>query len=160
MPTIAEVQQTVLFEVGAGLEGLPDTVLADVLDKVTPYVMLYWDQWAWKGLVYPGLQVLYVKRQCLDVLSGQVRDLMPVTVGAGTINQDRIFTNLQALRKNVQDEIQRVEQIASQSRPVALGTSRVPPITQDFWGNIYRTDVPPYGQRPAPVPPDMLGRGW
>lgn len=154
MPSAADWQDSILREVGAGLEGLPDEVLARVLDKVTPYLSTYWEMWAWKSLIYPSLQALYVKRQCLLVLLGQTRDLINVTIGSGSIQQATLNSILQTLYKTTQDEIQRVEEIARSSRPPVLAPLTAN-VVQDALGRVFRTDVP--GQRNLPPP---SGLGW
>lgn len=151
--TAAEIQDMILREVGAGLEGLPDEVLSAVLDKVTPYIQLYWETWAWKAQIYPGLQALYVKRQCLDVILGQVRDLTNVTIGSASITQGQISQNLNLLRTNTQTEIERAEKMSQSSRPPVIGVLSYPEVIADIHGRLSRP-------RSSPPPPDMIGRGW
>lgn len=141
MPDISETQRIILLEVGAGLEGLPDDVQAEILDKVTPLIPILWQQWAVKGLLFPHLQALYVKRACIDILLGQVRDLMQITLGGGSINQTTLFTNLTTLRTNTTTEIDRVEKIMEASRPPAIGVMKNPGVEQDYDGRLYRPGV-------------------
>jgi hypothetical protein len=119
--TLDDVKTILLAEVGAGLEGMPDRVLQAVLDQVSPYIDLYWEAWRWKAF-YPGLQALYVKRQCLDVLLGQNRDRLSVSIAGASVPQNQIFDSLMKLRDYTQKEIERVEGIAAVSRHPALGT--------------------------------------
>lgn len=120
MPTIADYQAVLLREVGAGLDGLPDPVRAAVLDQVTPFMASYWEMNRRHGLVWPELQYLYTKRMCLDVLLGQNRDRITVSVGGTSVPQQQILDNLETIRKTVVDEIARLEARAQASRPPAL----------------------------------------
>lgn len=157
MPTVAEAQKLVLTEIGAGLEGLPDEILAQILDKVTPLISIVWEQWLWKAQIWPTLQGLYVKRQCLDILMGQTRDLTQVSIGSANITQGQLFTNLGTLRTNTCTEIERIEKMAEASRPVAIGVMNNPAIAQDYHGRVYmpgaRTNYPF-------LPPGGNGSGW
>ncbi len=120
MLTVQDVRDAVLREVGAGLEGQPDLVLSALLDKVTPFINVYWEMWTWKSQIYPGLQALYTKKSCLNVAAGQVRDLMPVTISSYSGQQTTIFNNLQKMVDACQKDIDRVEKEAQASRPVEI----------------------------------------
>jgi hypothetical protein len=143
-------QDSLLREVGAGLEGLPDQVLSRALDMVTPHLATYWEMYARYAPVYPGLQFLYVKRHCVNVILGQVRDLFQVNVGGATVSQQQLTQNLQKLYENVTAEIRDAEERAKGSRPPAWGTIKNP-VVMDARGRVYRTDRPPY---PTPTTPD------
>lgn len=160
MLTAADYQAVLLREIGAGLEGMPDTVLAKAMDVITPFLPTYWEMWTYKAAIWPGLQMLYVKRQCLNVLLGMTRDLLNVTIGgAATINQGQIFNNLQTLHKICSDEITRIEDIAQKSRPPVIAKIPDTVFDQDTLGRVYRVDQQPW-IRSQPPPADMYGRGW
>lgn len=142
MPSAADYQASILDEVGAGLEGLPDSVLAAVLDKVSPYIQRYWEMYASYALVYPRLQYLYTKRHCCNVLIGQVRDLLQVSIGSASVNQGAITQNLQKIYDNTNAEIKAFEDQAKGSRVPAYGLINNP-VVMDGCGKIYRTDQKP-----------------
>lgn len=121
MPGITDWKVLLLREVGAGLDGLPDPVQAAVLDQVTPYLDTYWEMNRRHALIWPDLQYLYTKRMSLDVLIGQNRDRINVSIQGANIPQSTIVSNLETMRKAVQEEIERLETRAQQSRAPALG---------------------------------------
>lgn len=154
MPGVAEWKRSLLDEVGAGLEGLPDPVLARVLDRVTPFLDTYWEMHARYDLVYPGLRYLYVKRHCVNVLLGQVRDLTQVSVGSASVPQNQLGEALNKLYGNVTAEIKDMEERAKGSRPPAWANVNNP-VVMDGLGRIYRTDRPVVGNSffpPTPPP--------
>ncbi len=116
----AQWQQFILLEVGAGLDST-DPISAKVQDIVTPIIQVLWAAWAEKALIFPRLQYLYCKRHCLEIMAGQMRILVPVTVQGLNLQQDKRLTNVQTLMKDVQGQIDTVEKQAAASRPPALG---------------------------------------
>jgi hypothetical protein len=153
MPSAQDWMQSILREVGAGLEGLPDEVLSAVLDKITPYLSTYWEMYASYALVFPRLQYLYTKRHCLNILLGQVRDLIQVSIGSAEISQTQLSDNLHKIYQNTNAEIQHLESLSVSSRGPAQGAINNP-VVLDAWGRIYRTDWPGFYPNPSrPVPP-------
>jgi hypothetical protein len=98
--TADDFQRLILLEVGAGLDG-NDPVEAKILDKITPNIALLWVAWSDKAAIFPRLQYLYCKKQCLDIIEGQLRDLVTTTVGGYNSNQQQKLANLQAIHKRV-----------------------------------------------------------
>jgi hypothetical protein len=117
--TAADWQRIILLEVGAGLDG-DDPVEEAILDKVTPNIDLFWNAWADKALVYPRLQYLYCKRQCLQIIEGQLRDLVQVNIGGLSTQQQQKLSNLLNMQKRVDEEIKDLELKAQAARPVVV----------------------------------------
>jgi hypothetical protein len=115
--TAADWQKLILLEVGAGLDG-GDPVEEAILDKVTPNIELLWHAWSDKALVFPRLQYLYCKRHCLQIIEGQLRDLVSVSIGGFNAQQQQKLANLVNLEKRVDDEIKDVEAKAQSTRPI------------------------------------------
>lgn len=117
--TAADWQNLILLEVGAGLDG-NDPVEQAILDKVTPNIELVWNAWSDKALVYPRLQYLYAKRQCLNIIEGQLRDLVTTTIGGFSAQQGQRLQNLLNLEKRVDEEIKDLEMKAQANRPIIV----------------------------------------
>lgn len=127
MLTPQDWHKLILLEVGAGLDG-NDAVERKALDKVTPNIELIWGAWAEKGMVFPRLQYLYAKKQCLDIIEGQFRDLVSVTINGLNQNQQQRLQNLQTLNKRVSDEITVLEKKAAAVRsPVISNLNQTAP---------------------------------
>lgn len=120
----ADWQRLLMLEVGAGLDG-NDPVEEAILDKITPNIELIWNAWADKALVFPRLQFLYAKRQCLNIIEGQLRDLVAVTIGGFSAQQQQKLANLLNLQKRTDEEIKDLEMKAQAARPVLVA-----PMTQ------------------------------
>jgi hypothetical protein len=146
MPGVEDWKAVLLREVGAGLDGMPDDALSAVLDKVSPYIDVYWEMNSRYAVVYPGLQYLYTKKQCLEILMGQVRDLTQINIGALGVSQQQLLDNLGKLYGNVVNSIKDAEEKARGSRAPAIGSINNP-VVMDPRGRIYRTD-----ERWAPLP--------
>ncbi len=117
-----ESQKAIIFaQVGQGLEG-DDPIDQLIIDKIAPLYDDIWSRWEWKNF-YPGLQALYVKRDCIEVLMGQMRDLTDTKLGPNlTNNQSAIFANLTVLLTKTQSEITNWEYKARDSRGPSVGT--------------------------------------
>jgi hypothetical protein len=156
MPTPNEWQQLILLEVGAGLEG-EDPAERQLLDKVTPNINTIWACHADKAYVAPKLQYLYTKRHCIEIIMGQLRDLVQSNVGGYNSQQQQKLANLKILRDNTQQEIVEEEKRAQSARPPAIGylTQQAPrqPIPlgaqPDPGDPAYRGD--PYRHRPDKI---------
>lgn len=116
----ADVKTLVLKKVGAGLDGLPDEVQAAALDAVTPLFDSMWALWLYKAQLWPGLVALYVTRECFEVIAGQNRDRFNVTVGSASVQQGSLTDTALKMRDSVQKEIERVEAVATGSRPPVM----------------------------------------
>ena len=144
--TPADWQRLILLEVGAGLDG-DDPVEEAILDKVTPNIDLLWNAWADKALVYPRLQYLYCKRHCIQIIEGQLRDLVQTTIGGFSTQQQQKLTNLQNIQKRIDEEIKDLEAKAQANRPIILAeltqTSARLPSTGEVDPNnpVYRGDA-------------------
>ncbi len=155
MLTAEQWQTLVLLEVGAGLDG-KDEVERAKNDVLTPHIQLFWAAWADKAFTHPRLQYLYCKKQCLDILEGQLRDLVQTTIGGFNSNQQQKLANLQAINKRVMEEITIIEKRAQANRVPVMGeltqtSSRMPDPTQVDPNNpVYRGDalVRPLGLDP------------
>jgi len=120
---IGSIRDIILAKVGAGLEG-DDEIDQILLDKVTPLFDAIWARWEWKNY-YPNLQVLYVTRECVELLQGQLRDLVDAKLGANlTLSQSSIMANLVTIQQQTTAEIQQAEAMASQSRGSVIGELR------------------------------------
>lgn len=119
-----EAQKAIIFaQVGQGLEG-DDPIDQLLIDKIAPLYDDVWSRWEWKNF-YPGLQALYVKRDCIEILMGQMRDLTDTKLGPNlTNNQSAIFTNLTVLLTKTQSEITNWEYKARDSRGPSVGALR------------------------------------
>jgi hypothetical protein len=157
--TAQEYIQLLLLEIGAGLDG-SDPVEKQVLDKVTPNIQLIWSSWSDKALVFPRLQYLYAKKQCLDILEGQLRDLVSTTIGGFNANQQQRLDNLRTLNTRVGEEIKVLEAKHTANRPMVMAPLNQTAPRMDDPGKIdpndpvYRGDAiirpmlpNPYGQR-------------
>lgn len=105
--TEAEAKSLILLEVGAGLDGSD-------LGALTTNIDVIWLGYANKEY-YPRLHMLYVKRQCISVLLGQLR--LKINKSLGQLNKQlkSIFDNLQQLYTNVSSEIEAAEREAKAS---------------------------------------------
>ncbi len=121
MLTPTDWQNLLLLEVGAGIDGKSD-VEKRILDKLTPNLNVIWIAWADKAFVHPRMQYLYAKRQCLDILIGQFRDLVSTTIGGFNANQQQRLQNMQEMRKTVDADITKLETQSQGSRSPAVGT--------------------------------------
>lgn len=148
MPMLADYKVLLLKEVGAGLEGQPDEVVAAVLDVVTPMLDTVWDMNHQHGLVWPRLQYLYVKRTCLDILMGQNRDRITISVGGSSVPQQMIVDNLSKMRVLVVEEIKLTEERAGASRPPAMAPM-ASDTHMDQYGRLYNPLCPsvPFNRR-------------
>lgn len=153
--TSNEWMSLILLEVGAGLDG-SDPVDKQIIDQVTPNIGLIWAAWADKALVYPRLQYLYTKRQCLDIIEGQLRDLVSTQIGSFNVNGQQRLQNLQAIHKRVDEEIEKLEEQARASRGPVKGDleqtapSMADPGKPDPNNPVYRGDAIVRPQRPDP----------
>ncbi len=144
--TPADWQRLILLEVGAGLDG-DDPVEEAILDKVTPIIDLLWNAWSDKALVFPRLQYLYCKRHAIQIIEGQLRDLVQTTIGGFTTGQQQKLTNLQNIQKRTDEEIKDLELKAQASRPIVLApltqtNARLPDVGQVDPNNpVYRGDA-------------------
>lgn len=156
MLTADDFQRLILLEVGAGLDG-NDPVEAKILDKITPNIALLWVAWSDKAAIFPRLQYLYCKKQCLDIIEGQLRDLVTTTVGGYNSNQQQKLANLQAIHKRVEDEIKDLEMKAQASRPAIVASltqtsPRMPDPSQVDPNNpVYRGDALVRPRHPDPL---------
>jgi hypothetical protein len=138
--------QLILWEVGAGLDG-QDPVEQAAYDRLTPNIDKLWNAWADKALVFPRLQYLYCKRQCLIVLVGQLRDLVQVSIGGFSSGQQQKLANLNEIIKRTDEEIKDLEAKAQASRPVVVApmtntSPRMPDVGQVDPNNpVYRGDA-------------------
>jgi hypothetical protein len=115
MTTALQWQELVLAEVGSAVEG------GDELDILRPAIPGIWDAWAWKGLIFPGIQALYVKRTCIDILLGQARAKVNFSAGPLTVSENQKFTNLLKLREAIDADITKLEKQLAGSRGGAIG---------------------------------------
>lgn len=113
------------------------------MDKVTPYLDTYWEMYSSFAQVFPRLQYLYVKRHCLNILMGQVRELNNVTIGSVTLNQSSILQSLKLLYDAVSAELKELESKAHDARGPVIGMINNA-MTMDLIGRLYRTDSPRY----------------
>lgn len=121
MPGIAVEKPLIYAKIGQGLEG-DDAIDSMLIDKIEPLFASIWGRWTWKA-IFPGLQALYVERDCLKILQGQMRDLQDFKLGSDyTGNQQAIFTNIRAMLAGVEQEIAKAEMEATANRPPAIGT--------------------------------------
>ncbi len=148
MPMLADYKILLLKEVGAGLEGSPDEVVSAVLDQVTPLLDVVWDMNHQHGLIWPRLQYLYVKKTCLDVLVGQNRDRMNVSIGGTSVPQSVIVDNLSKMRVLVVEEIKLLEDRAQASRGPAMAPM-ASDVQMDQYGRLYNPLCPaiPFNRR-------------
>ncbi len=143
MPSLEDIRKVIFAKVGVGLEG-DDDVDAILLDKVTPLFEILWGKWAWKAY-YPGLQELYVSVDCVDILSGQLRTQINISLGTAlSIDKSRLVSNLQAIRANLQGQIAEAEATARNNRFPEIGQMRRPetvsPYRPDPGAAAYRGD--------------------
>lgn len=99
------------------------TVLA-VLDVV-------WDGFADKAQVYPRLQEWYVRRTVLDnVLGGKWKDFVDWEQAGVSEKQGGAAKSLQSIRDDANNEIRRLESVATASRGGVIGTMNNAPAVQ------------------------------
>jgi hypothetical protein len=149
-----DYQNIILTEVGAGLDG-EDPAQKNLLDKLTPLIGSLWDMWANRGKIDPHLQFLYVKRQAVHVLMGQVRHLTSASVGSLSPRYGDKIANLQKLLDEVNKKIEDWEKILRDSRPAAVGAmTQTSPVMTPAPGSP-DTRSRPYG--PDPNDPALRG---
>ncbi len=144
--TVDQQRALIFAKVGQGLEG-DDAIDQMLIDKVAPLFEIIWGKWEWKNF-YPELQALYVERECLEVLMGQMRDLTDTKLGTNlTSNQSAIFENLTKLYSLCQSKITNFEYKARDSRGPSVGQltkqsmgSRRAPWQADPASPLYRGD--------------------
>lgn len=121
MPTAQDWQSLLLLEVGASLEG--DDAIDKILnDKVTPNLPTIWAMWQDKALVFPRLQYLYVKRHCLQIIMGQLRDFVDTSLGTNLLlKQSSYMNNLHMMHDMVSQDIANTELMARRGRPSVIG---------------------------------------
>lgn len=117
--TEANAKQLILLEVGAGLDGLSPAERT-ALDVVTPNIDLIWAYYAARAY-WPGLQALYAKKKCLQILRGQLRLKMDITIGPVPFRFSQMYANLAALLKETCEEIAENEKMARKNRAVVGG---------------------------------------
>lgn len=109
------------LEVGAGIEG-DDEIDRLINDKVTPNLPTIWAMWADKALIFPRLQYLYAKRQCIEILMGQLRDYTDASLGTNlNLRQGAYFGNLTMLHQQVEIQIAALERQALAGRNPVIG---------------------------------------
>ncbi len=127
----ADVQNLILLEVG-------DTAGKDLSRNMSTI----WDSFSDKAQIAPRLQELYVKRRCIDIALGAIRNAVDETTeGTSVRNEQRVVTLID-MRVETEAEIGVVEERAGANRPPLVGTiTKVQPQSPP-------TGLPPLG------PPD------
>jgi hypothetical protein len=122
MPVTApQVQSLAIIEVG------------DVDDyRLTNNQAAVWLLYADKDNIAPRLRYLYFKRWCIDAVIAFYRAQIDTTLGEATLHYQQRVGNLLLMRKEVEDEITRVELRARSNRapslaPLANVTPELPP---------------------------------
>lgn len=124
-------QDQIAFELGLPLIGGPasDALTTQMMQALRGRLAYMWARRQNKAFA-AGLQYLYVKRDCADLLLGQLRmkkDAMLGRVLRLTLSQ--LFKNMEAIRKDIQAELERVEaQAIGGQRPVTAPLIHTAPI--------------------------------
>lgn len=122
MATAAQQQQLVLFKLGLAIPGGPsqDAETSALMAAAATVIEAVWENAASLSTI-PGLTSLYAYRDTLDLLLGQYRTRIDSNLGPLNIREGQLFRNLLDLRKNVMDEVVRLEKRAAANIPPAIG---------------------------------------
>lgn len=143
--TAADVQRLILLEVGAGLDPV-------AVDQAAQNIGTVWAAYAAKAY-WPGLQALYTKRRCIDILLGQTRRQISATVGPLTVPMQQVFDHLLAMRKEATADIVIMEKAARKGTYVDGDLTQTAPLMVPDLEQLAEVDY----DRPDPNGPRYLG---
>lgn len=111
-----------------------------------------WSQYADKAYVTPRLQELFVERDCYRLMLALLQDRFTFRDSDATFNRSERVDRLVKLRDGVQEEIDRIVDMASANRAPAVGTLTAtapigPPFPLGLDANSRRYAGDPYFRR-------------
>lgn len=119
--TAAQLQNLILLEIGAV-----------ITEPVGQQMAVIWELYTDKSYIGPKLQYLYTKRHAVDIMLGQLRELVTFESDREKFKNNEQILTLARIRSNTQEEIDRLEQQYAATRdPYVTDITTKEPINQD-----------------------------
>ncbi len=147
MASTVQLKNSILSEVGAGLDGSNGPERA-ILDLVTPNIDVFWDIYEYKN-TYPMLQYHYVKLHCLNVVAGQLRTKIDKSLGPLNKRLSVLFANAMQLIGEVRSQIADIEALQAGSRKPVLTRLDVDSVFEPSVRNPFDPSQPRYTNDPS-----------